>query len=195
MWERHRGFLLAYANRRLPSREMAEEAVSEAFATAWLHRRRVPEEPATRLWLTRATFHTVSNVRRTAERQHLLVCRIGRERPEPLPTSEDSWDVVLGRLQQLLAALPAKDRELVQLAMWEEMSHADIGSVLDLSAGNVAVRLHRVRARLRQQLDAREEPDCFADLSPASPRDRSRTSLLGEIPSTSSTTTNPRGVR
>lgn len=152
MWQAHQGFLLAYASRRLPSREAAEEAVAEAFTTAWLHRRQVPEEPATRLWLTRAAFHAVSNLRRKSDRQRLLLRRLSSEPAATSTAWPDSSDTTVDRLRAALAALPEQDRELVQLAMWEGLTHNDIAKVLDISAGNVAVRLHRVRQRLRKEI-------------------------------------------
>lgn len=154
MWREHHGFLLRYARRRLPTAELAEEAVAEAFATAWLHRRRVPAEPQTRLWLTRATFHAVSNSRRKQHRQGDLIGRLSRQRP-----SSDSalWPDGLtdaqARLARAMEQLDGKDRELLRLAVWEGFDHAQIGEVTDLSTSNVAVRLHRARARLRALMD------------------------------------------
>jgi DNA-directed RNA polymerase specialized sigma24 family protein len=45
---------------------------------------------------------------------------------------------------------------VLQLHYDEELSHTEIGTVLDCSARNVAVRLHRALRRLRQQVEAME---------------------------------------
>lgn len=58
------------------------------------------------------------------------------------------------RSERLLVAvreLPLVQRELVTLAL-EGLSHEEIGSVLGISVGNVAVRLSRARKTLMSQL-------------------------------------------
>lgn len=154
MWQAHHHYLLAYAARRLGSREAAQEAVAEAFATAWLHRRSVPPEPATRLWLTRATFHALRNLARKNERQRVLVKAIVDEQRQPPTPWPDADSDIRDRLRVALVHLSEADRELIRLALWEGLRHSDIGIILDLSANNVAVRLHRLKARLREQLTA-----------------------------------------
>ena len=55
-------------------------------------------------------------------------------------------------LQQLyacIAHLAPMDRLLVSLYL-EEMQSAEIGAVLGISEGNVRVKLHRVKAQLRE---------------------------------------------
>ncbi len=59
------------------------------------------------------------------------------------------------RLLDAVRDLPLVQRELVTLAL-EGLSHEEIGSVLGISVGNVAVRLSRARKTLMAQLG---EPD------------------------------------
>jgi len=51
-----------------------------------------------------------------------------------------------------LSSLPKRDQEILRLSFFEELSHEEIGQVLDCSTRNVAVRLHRALKRLRKQL-------------------------------------------
>jgi RNA polymerase sigma-70 factor (ECF subfamily) len=55
------------------------------------------------------------------------------------------------RLQHAVHALPLPFRQVMVLA-FEGLSHEEIARVLGLSAGNVAVRLHRGKGLLRQAL-------------------------------------------
>ena len=55
-------------------------------------------------------------------------------------------------VRQAMLLLSARDQELLQLHFDEGLSHDEIGVVLDTSARNVAVRLHRALKRLRQRL-------------------------------------------
>lgn len=51
-----------------------------------------------------------------------------------------------------VGALPLDLRTVIVLAEYEELSHAEIGAVLDCTAKAVEGRLHRARAALRQTL-------------------------------------------
>lgn len=58
------------------------------------------------------------------------------------------------RLQRAVSDLPLPLRQVLVLAL-EGLSHDEIARVLGLSAGNVAVRLHRGKSLLRQALGER----------------------------------------
>ncbi len=57
-----------------------------------------------------------------------------------------------------MSRLSKRDQEVLRLSYYEELSHEEIGEVLDCSSRNVAVRLHRALKRLKKQLakDAQE---------------------------------------
>jgi RNA polymerase sigma-70 factor (ECF subfamily) len=55
------------------------------------------------------------------------------------------------RLQQVIAALAPMDRALILLYL-DERSHREIAEVLGLSEGNVATKLSRLKARIRESL-------------------------------------------
>ena len=48
--------------------------------------------------------------------------------------------------------LSPTDQEVVRLAYWEELPHADIGKILGCSAGAVDTRLHRAIRRIEKEL-------------------------------------------
>ena len=55
-------------------------------------------------------------------------------------------------MQSALCELSEDDREILMLVTWEELSYADVGRVLDISANAVAIRVHRARKRLTGQV-------------------------------------------
>jgi RNA polymerase sigma-70 factor (ECF subfamily) len=67
---------------------------------------------------------------------------------------------------EALARLSAKDRELLTLSAWEDLSPAEIAVVLGQRVGVVRVRLHRARKNLRDKLSAL--PDTSTSTSTAS---------------------------
>ena len=116
---------------------------------AWRWRSKLREGKNRRQWL--ATI-----VRNEAFRQH------SRVRPEPVATVEsaegvdDHQVVTTGEradLEAALGRLPARDRQLIELRYVEDMTQTAIAAHLALPEGTVKVRLHRVRHKLRRELD------------------------------------------
>lgn len=66
-------------------------------------------------------------------------------------------------LLDVLGVLAPKQRSVVILRHWEQMSTEETAAVLGMSTGTVKSTLHRALARLRQELESREsaaqEPD------------------------------------
>ena len=57
-------------------------------------------------------------------------------------------------LQRALADLRPRDREILLLHAWAELSDGEIAAALSLPVGTVKSRLHRTRERLRNRLGA-----------------------------------------
>jgi RNA polymerase sigma-70 factor (ECF subfamily) len=66
------------------------------------------------------------------------------------------------RVLDALAALPEKEREVLMLTAWEELSGSEAARVLGCSATAYRIRLHRARRRLRERLDPPPTPAAAA---------------------------------
>ena len=55
-------------------------------------------------------------------------------------------------LDDALARLRPDDAELLRLWAWEQLTPAEIATVLDITANAASIRLHRARAKLKDQL-------------------------------------------
>ena len=88
-----------------------------------------------------------------------------RMRPESLPQSEDAPDpldleaetVRRLTLEQAVARLDDRDRELIALRYGSDLSARQIGELLELRTNAVEVALHRALARLRKQLEPEDQ--------------------------------------
>ena len=60
------------------------------------------------------------------------------------------------RLRAIVADLPPRQAAVFCLAHFEELSHEEIASTLEISKGAVAMSLHKARAKLREVFLARE---------------------------------------
>jgi RNA polymerase sigma-70 factor (ECF subfamily) len=67
-------------------------------------------------------------------------------------------DAISDRVVAALDRLSVREREALQLVLWEELSHAEAAQVLGCSANAVAIRVHRAKTRLRRELSATELP-------------------------------------
>jgi RNA polymerase sigma factor (sigma-70 family) len=110
-------------------------------------------------WLYRVALNVALQSSRRARRQKLHVERLEREAPPassaPPPSATFEESERLERLRRALTRLDPGERALIALAL-EDLSHQEIAEVTGLSAGHVAVKLHRIRKRLAERL-AEEE--------------------------------------
>jgi RNA polymerase sigma-70 factor (ECF subfamily) len=146
-----RSFCFAHALRVVGCPDTAEEAAQEAIVRAWRHREscRQPERPLG--WL-----------RRIAQNEAVRVaCRRPDEflTGDPLPASDgrtDDSDALENRLlfSGILGTLSEADQELAWLRYYEDLTCAKLADHFGLSEATVKVRLHRLRKRLRQRLEA-----------------------------------------
>lgn len=144
--------LLAYALRRTPGRADAEDVVSETFTVAWQRLSKLPgDEREQRMWLFGIARRVLSNQHRSAVRSSRLAQRVQAldliESPAADAAIEDAADIA--HALDALDGLSERDRELVTLALWEELSNPEIATVTGTSVANVSVRLHRAKKRLR----------------------------------------------
>ena len=154
-FERHYDALLAYAMRRTLTREDAEEVVATTFAIAWRRIDRLAPEPFTLTWLYRVAWRTLANQRRSNSRRDHLVGRLtGMRGPgsAEAPAAESADPE--GLLQVALGRLRPRDQEVLRLVAWEELSYAEAAEVLGCSPNAFAIRLHRARAALKQELES-----------------------------------------
>ena len=168
--------ILAYAVRRVEAAEDAADVVADVFTTAWRRIDELPDAPADRLWLYGVAQRVVAGRRRSARRLGRLIARLradsstrplsqpgpGQPGPgQPGPGQPGRGqpglrDAMSDRVLAALGRLSDREREALQLVLWEELSHADAAQVLGCSANAVAIRVHRAKARLRGELSATE---------------------------------------
>lgn len=162
LFRAHYGDVLAYAIRRCPSRQDAEDVAAETFTVAWRRIEEVPEAEAARVWLFGTARLVRLNLHRTTRRRGSLLDRL-RGRLLGSGGSDPGIRVPEGdRIRQALAALSPDDREILALHAWEGLSASEIAQVLGISTPAVWKRLQRARQRLAEALRQASDHDAVA---------------------------------
>jgi RNA polymerase sigma-70 factor (ECF subfamily) len=140
------------------ARDAAQEAFARAFAALASYDPAQPFAP----WVLRiARNHCLDVLRRrlpAAQQVELdAASETGATRELADPEAKRGDDALERReladaLEQAVANLPPRYREVVQLFHVEHLSYRDIAAVLDVPIGTVMTWLHRARAQLRATL-------------------------------------------
>lgn len=160
LYERCYGAVYAYAARRV-GRQSADEIAAETFLIAWRKLESLPAEPLP--WLYGVARNVVMRQRAAGARDGRTLAAAANE----LAVSRRAGPEGPGdpRLSQAWGQLGHRDRDVLALVAWEELSVADAAMVLGCSAPAFSVRLHRARRRLARLLAAGEQMSSSCDLS------------------------------
>jgi RNA polymerase sigma factor (sigma-70 family) len=134
-----------YVRRRVESPELAEELAADVFRVVW---QKWHDQPRSDIaWLLTVARNLIGNAYRSRDRVVALQAKL-RASAE-LRSGAESEDLVV---HDAMAALRDSERDILQLAYWDELSVAEIAGVLQCSMAAAKVRLHRARAAFRKQM-------------------------------------------
>ena len=156
LFDRHASSIHRYLIRRV-GRETAEDLLAETFLAAFRKRRRYDRAcPDARPWLYGIATNLVGQHRRDEIRQDRL-----RQSAGPAPDVPDLAERAVVHLTaqatrcalaEALANLSGKDRDVLLLIAWEDLSYDEVSRALEIPVGTVRSRLHRARIKLREAL-------------------------------------------
>lgn len=153
LFDSYAGRVLAIARGVLASQQGAEEVVQDTFLQVWLSARSYePARGTVASWLaTIARSRALDHVRREKQRADYRDASTAEEphhAPVPLPSElvEERQD--RERLMGCLNELPPEQREVLELAYFEGLSHRDIAQRTGLPLGTVKTRVRLALKRL-----------------------------------------------
>jgi len=138
----------------------ADDVVQVAMERAWRARDRYDDDRPFEPWFLRIVANTARNDRRQRGRLGALAERSAARRPPPASTPEDDAVLAADRRAVLTALnrLDADDRAVLALRFVEQLSEAEVATILDCPVGTVKSRTARAKVRLRTALTASERP-------------------------------------
>lgn len=148
-YTKHLPAVSGYLYRRV-DRRFVEDLAADVFAIAWRRRGSVAageELP----WLYRIAANVVANHRRKQATGVALFVAL-----RPLDSAPSAEDIVIAdaSLAEAWRALRLRDREILALALVEDLPVSDIAVALGISTNATSIRLHRAKKNLGELLGA-----------------------------------------
>jgi RNA polymerase sigma-70 factor (ECF subfamily) len=134
----------------------AEDAVQEAFLRVLRHRETLGEIRDHRVWLIRIVWNIVLDRKRRAKTRPETddITEVARVLPANGLTAEQRAAAAQHHAHVLACVekLPAREREVMMLSAFEELSSVEIAAVLEVTESSVRSRLFRARNLLADLL-------------------------------------------
>jgi RNA polymerase sigma factor (sigma-70 family) len=162
VFDRYYADVHGFVARRLgPGR--ADDVASETFLFAFDQRERYDvARPDARPWLFGIASNLVARHRRAEMRQYRALARArvapAAEGHAELVAGRLDAEALRGRLAAALLELEDRDREVLLLVAWAQLSCEEVARALGIPAGTARSRLHRARRRTRAAL-AQADPE------------------------------------
>jgi RNA polymerase sigma-70 factor (ECF subfamily) len=135
----------------------AEDAVQEAFVRVLRHRETLHEVRDQRVWLIRIVWNVVLDRKRRMKTRPETddVAELARVLPVGGLSAEERVAAAQhhARVLACVEQLPAKERQVLMLSAFEELTSVEIASVLGITESSVRSRLFRARNLMAGLLD------------------------------------------
>jgi RNA polymerase sigma-70 factor, ECF subfamily len=159
LYRRHSRQAFRVAVRMVRHSAAAEDVTQEAFLSLWRSAARYePTRSSLKSWLLRMVHNRgIDHIRRM--RNHSTQVDIEQVEEEQLQSSERTDAHVAARersreILELLASIPIKQRQVVELAYYGELTHLEIATKLGLPLGTVKGRIRLAHLKLQRSLDS-----------------------------------------
>lgn len=161
LYDRYSALTFALAFRMTGDRETAEDIVQESFLNVWRYAASYdPSRSSPRSWLLSIVRHRcIDRIRKRAVRPQTA----WDEDVVNRPSSSDVWEDVARTMtrddvRRALEALPPEQRETLELAYFDGLTHVEIARKMNVPLGTVKGRIRIALQRLRTSLVGME-PD------------------------------------
>lgn len=149
--------LRRYARALTGNQDQADDLVQDCLERGWrrLHLWRPGSD--LRAWLFTIMHNLyVNQVRRYRATPHFVPVDAAEDCPDTSKTADDA--MVTRQLEEAIAELPEKHREVLLLVALEAMRYEQVAEILDIPIGTVMSRLSRARQSLLELLDGAQSP-------------------------------------
>ena len=157
IYQKYHRPVFVYCRRRV-SADRVDDVVADTFLTAWRKIDQVPDGDEALPWLYGVAYRVLMHQWRGTSRRKRLNERLASIGVDS-STHPEEYIVSTYESQRVLEAaskLKPIDREILRLSLWEELSHAEVASVLSLHVDAVRKRLSRALENLTREFNRLE---------------------------------------
>lgn len=140
----------AFAQSRLGDAELAADVVQEALLKALRAETNLEDGDNLVAWFYRILRNTITDLHRKRTSQARALEQFGHELDAG--PDEATRQVICGCLHRLLPTLKPEYAEVLRRVDLEERESSTVAASLNVTPGNLKVRLHRARQQLRERL-------------------------------------------
>ncbi len=157
--EEHQRMVYRIAYSLLRNHHDAEDATQETFLRLWRARGKLAQVTDQKAWVARVAWNAASDRRRSQPPRaevalDELAAAVSGAHSRGASAEEIAAGAELQRLlQALMAGLPPKLRQVIELSTVEELDSAEVGRILGLEPAAVRSRLFQARQLLREKLE------------------------------------------
>jgi RNA polymerase sigma-70 factor (ECF subfamily) len=147
-YNEHAAFIGRVIRRLLGEGPHIDDLIQETFIVAHRKAEQYDGRAAVRTWLYGIASRLCMHHRRGASRFSLFKGRLANQDPPPTPERPDQsleQRQAVDLVNQVVAKMPFKQREVFVLYEIEELEGKDIAQMLDIPLGTVWTRLHKAR--------------------------------------------------
>lgn len=157
-FDTHGGLVYSICRRSVDA-AAAADITQEVFLAAWRNRARYnPDRGALAPWLASITRNKIIDHYRSAGREVNRVERLKSVTRDNAPAETQVDHMALRMLlADALAALPDRPRQVLSLAFYEDLTHAEIADRTGIPLGTVKSDIRRGLSRLRHELGSDHE--------------------------------------
>jgi RNA polymerase sigma-70 factor (ECF subfamily) len=148
----HLPLLYSLAERVSGDRALAEDAVQETLARAFVALHRLDPKTPLKAFLAGIAVRRAHTLVRSERRRRLREPACAQGETPPNPGELLDAELVRTRLRDALLAMPRKRREAALLSFEAGLSHADIAIALETTVASARVLVHLARQDLRRIL-------------------------------------------
>jgi RNA polymerase sigma-70 factor (ECF subfamily) len=159
LMRRYAGPLLTFIQRMLGDHHRSEELFQETFLTVWIKRSQYEFPRTFKSWLYAITLN---KCRAAFRNRSTFLANAYNEEPENVPASPapSPADTLVASetatlVSKAVANLPAHQRAVVVLRIWEGMSFSEIAETVGKPEGTVRSQMHYGLAALRKSLESK----------------------------------------
>jgi len=163
LMERHAGKLFNYLVRCLQNEEDAADAAQETFVRVYQNRAKFKADQKFSTWLYAIATNLVKDLYRHRTRHPQVSLDAGIEATgkdfrenvpghNPTPSESLQGSERAAAVRKAVTELPEELRTPLILSEYEELSHAEIGEILNCTPKAVETRIYRARQQLRASL-------------------------------------------